>query len=58
MKLEFKIADNIHEEHSKTKTKAVNVARPRRPMSPYPQPGSSYSTEDESKTVIVFKKLI
>ena len=53
MKLEFKIADNNHETHSETKTKAVNVARPRRPMSPYPQPGSSYSTEDDGDTVII-----
>ena len=49
MKLEFKIADNNHEIHS-TKSKAVNVARRRRPVRPYPQSGSTYLTVDNGDT--------
>ena len=50
MKLEFKIANNDHEQ---TRTKAVNVARKRRPMSPYPRPGSSYSAESDEDTLVI-----
>jgi len=54
MKLEFKIADNDHEMHSSnTRTKAVNVARKRRPMSPYPRPGSSLSTDSDGDTLVI-----
>ena len=50
MKLEFKIADNNHEIHS-TKSKAVNVARRRRPVRPYPHSDSTYLTEDNGDRV-------